>query len=406
MPNLYIARQPIYDRALNVIAYELLYRDDDQNRADFVNGDVATTHVMVNTFLEIGFEKLVGSERRAFINITRAFLIETYPMPFPKEQVVLELLEDIVIDDEVVAACRRLAADGHTIALDDFIYNEASQPLLETIHMVKIDVLALGMEKTQRHVEALQPFKVKLLAEKIESYEILEQCLALGFDYFQGYFLARPNLIKQQRTPVMRLTALRTLNILQNPQAEIKDIETTIAQDVALSYKLLRYINSAAVALPKKVDSIHQALIIAGTQCIRLWATLIVLSNISEKPHEIMVIALARAKMCELLAEKMQLENKDSFFTVGLFSTLDALMDQSLQDILAHLPLSETVNDALLNHQGKLGEVLQTVLAYEKGMEMEGITHLGFSLNVISDAYLEAIHWADTNIKSLTSTPT
>ena len=405
MPNLYIARQPIYDRALNVIAYELLYRDDDQNRADFVNGDVATTHVMVNTFLEIGFEKLVGSERRAFINITRSFLTETYPMPFPKEQVVLELLEDIVIDDEVVVACRRLAADGHTIALDDFVYNETSQSLLETIHIVKIDVLAMGMEKTRHQVATLQPFKVKLLAEKIESYEILEQCQTLGFDYFQGYFLARPNLIKQQRTPVIRLTALRTLNILQNPQAEIKDIETTIAQDVALSYKLLRYINSAAVAFPKKVDSIHQALIIAGTQCIRLWATLIVLSNISEKPHEIMVIALARAKMCELLAEKMQLKNKDSFFTVGLFSALDALMDQSLPDILAHLPLSETVNNALLNHQGKLGEVLRAVLAYEKGMEMEEINQLGLPLNVISDAYLEAIHWADTNIKSLIPIP-
>ena len=405
MPNLYIARQPIYDRALNVIAYELLYRDDDQNRADFVNGDVATTHVMVNTFLEIGFEKLVGSERRAFINITRAFLIDTYPMPFPKEQVVLELLEDIVIDDEVVAACHRLAADGYTIALDDFVYNETSKPLLETIHIVKIDVLALGMEKSRHQVATLRPFKVKLLAEKIESYEILEQCQALGFDYFQGYFLARPNLIKQQRTPVMRLTALRTLNILQNPQAEIKDIEATIAQDVALSYKLLRYINSAAVAFPKKVDSIHQALIIAGTQCIRLWATLIVLSNISEKPHEIMVIALARAKMCELLAEKMQLKNKDSFFTVGLFSALDALMDQSLPDILAHLPLSETVNNALLNHQGKLGEVLRSVLAYEKGMEMEEINQLGLPLNVISDAYLEAIHWADTNIKSLIPIP-
>ncbi len=405
MPNLYIARQPIYDRALNVIAYELLYRDDDQNRADFVNGDVATTHVMVNTFLEIGFEKLVGSERRAFINITRAFLIDTYPMPFPKEQVVLELLEDIVIDDEVVAACHRLAADGYTIALDDFVYNETSKPLLETIHIVKIDVLALGMEKSRHQVATLRPFKVKLLAEKIESYEILEQCQTLGFDYFQGYFLARPNLIKQQRTPVIRLTALRTLNILQNPQAEIKDIETTIAQDVALSYKLLRYINSAAVAFPKKVDSIHQALIIAGTQCIRLWATLIVLSNISEKPHEIMVIALARAKMCELLAEKMQLKNKDSFFTVGLFSALDALMDQSLPDILAHLPLSETVNNALLNHQGKLGEVLRAVLAYEKGMEMEEINQLGLPLNVISDAYLEAIHWADTNIKSLIPIP-
>jgi len=403
VPNLYIARQPIYDRALNVIAYELLYRDDDHNSADFVNGNTATTHVVVNAFLEIGLENLVGTHQ-AFINLTRSFLLETYPMPFPKERVILELLEDIVIDDAVIAACRRLAADGHTIALDDFVYSESSRPLLEIIHIIKIDVLALGMEETQRHVELLKPYKIKLLAEKIETHEVLEQCKALGFDYFQGYFLARPNLIKQQRTPTMRITALRTLSILQNPRAEIKDIESTIAQDVALSYKLLRYINSAAVSLPKKVDSIQKALIIAGTQCIRLWATLIVLSNVSEKPHGVMNIALVRAKMCELLAEKMRLKNKDSFFTVGLFSTLDALTDQPLQDILANLPLSDAVNDALLKYQGKPGELLRAVLAYEEGgMALEEIKRLGLPLSVISNAYLEAIRWADLNIQSFTS---
>ena len=333
MSDLYIARQPIYNHALNVIAYELLYRDDGQNRASFVDGDTATSQVVINAFLEIGLENLVG-QHKAFINLTRSFLLESQPMPFPKEQVVLELLENIVMDNEVVAACRRLVAAGHILALDDFVYNETSKSLLETIHIVKIDVLALGMEQTRRHVAALKPFKVKLLAEKIESYEILEQCQVLGFDYFQGYFLARPNLIKQQRAPVVRLTALRTLSILQNPQAEVTDIEAIIAQDVSLSYKLLHYINSAAVSLPKKVDSIRQALIIAGTQCIRLWATLIVFSNFNEKPHEIMTIALARARMCELLAEKMRLKNTESFFTVGLFSVLDALMDQPLKDIL------------------------------------------------------------------------
>lgn len=405
VPNFYIARQPIYNRTLQVIAYELLYRDDDQNRAKLINGDTATSQVVVNAFLEIGLDNLVGTEHLAFINITRAFLVDTYPMPFPKEQVVLELLEDIVIDDEVIAACRRLAAAGHTIALDDFVYSEALKPLLEFIHIVKIDVLLLGMDETRRHVEALKPFKIKLLAEKIESHEMLEQCQALGFDYYQGYFLARPNLINQQSAPIMRLTALRTLSILQNPLAEIKDIEAIISQDVAFSYKLLRYINTAAVSLSKKVDSIHQALIIAGTERIRLWSTLIVLSNINEKPHEIMTIALARAKMCELLAEKMQLKNKESLFTVGLFSTLDALMDQPLQKILINLPLSAAVNDALVSYEGQAGMVLRAVLAYEQGVEMEEIKQLGLPLNAVSDAYLEAIQWADNNIKSLTAKP-
>jgi c-di-GMP phosphodiesterase len=403
MSNLYIARQPIYDRALNVFAYELLYRDDTQNRAEFINGDTATTQVIVNTFLEIGIENMMGGAQLAFINMTRPFLLETYPMPFPKEQVVLELLESVVIDDEIIAACRRLAAAGYTIAMDDFVYNESLKPLLDIIHIIKLDVLALGMEETRRHVELLKPFKLKLLAEKIETHDIFEQCKALDFNYYQGYFLARPNLIKQQRTPTMRLTALRTLSILQNPNASIKDIEETIVQDVALSYKLLRYINSAAVAMPKKVDSIQKALVIAGTQCVRLWSTLIVLSNISEKPHELMTIALARARMCELLAEKIKLKNKDSAFTVGLFSTLDALTDQPLHEVLANLPLSDDVNDALLKYQGRSGELLRAVLAYEEGVESDEIRQLGLPFSVISDTYLEAIRWADTNIQSLTS---
>lgn len=403
MPNLYIARQPIYDSELNVIAYGLLYHNDDQHHAEF-SGAPKTTYMAVNALLEIGLGNLLGRDHRAFISVAPPFLLDIYPMPFPKQQVVLELPENIVIDDGVLAACRRLAIAGHTIALDNFVYRDALKPLLEIIHIAKIDVLLLGMEETRRQVEALKPFKIKLLAEKIENHEVLEQCKALGFEYFQGYFLARPNLIKPQRAPGIRLTALRTLSILQDPQAEIKDIEAIISQDVALSYKLLRYINSVSTSLTIKVDSIHQALIIAGTECIRLWSTLIVLSDISEKPHEIMTIALVRAKMCELLADKVQL-NKGFLFTIGLFSTLDALMDQPLQKILAHLPLSETTNDALLNYKGKAGEVLRAVLAYEEGVEMEEIKQLGLPLGTLSEAYLQAIQWADNNIRSLAPHP-
>ena len=404
MPNLYIARQPIYDRTLKVIAYELLYRDNGQDHAKFVNSDTVTTQVVINTFLTIGLENLAGVARRAFINVTRSFLLENSPMPFPKEHVVLELMEDIIVDDDVIAACQRLVAAGHTIALGNFVFNESLIPLLKTIQIVKINVLALGVAETRRQVAVLQPFKVKVLAEKIESHEVFEQCQALNVNYFQGYFLARPNLIKQQRPPITRLTALRTLSILQNPHAEIKELEKLITQDVVLSYKLLRYINSVAVSLPNKVSSIHQALIITGAEYIRLWASMLVLSDISEKPLEIMTIALARAKMCELLAIKLHLADKDSFFTIGLFSTLDALMDQPLRDILASLPLSDVINNALLSYQGQSGEVLRTVLAYEEGLEMEEIKQLGLTITAVKDIYLEALQWADNNIKSLSPT--
>ena len=400
MPNLYIGRQPIYNRKLEVVAYELLYRDDDHNRARVVDGDAASSQVIINTFLEIGLEDLVG-KHQAFINLTRGFLLDKAFMQLPKEQMVLEVLEDIALDAEMLAALKRLSQEGYTIALDDFVFHEAARPALEIADIVKIDVLALSVEAVQEHVALLKKYNLKLLAEKVETHEMLEQCQAWGFDYFQGYFLSRPKIVQGRRMPAMRLTALRTLGVLQNPSLTLASLEEVVAQDVTLSYKLLRYINSAAVSLPRKVDSIHQALVIAGTNCIRMWATLIALSNVDDKPHSLMATALTRAKMSELLAKSMGSKDLQTFFTVGLFSTLDALLDQPLDEILEALPLSDEVKDALLQHKGLHGDVLHTVLSYEKNERAEQIQRLDLTLDRIRDAYLGAIKWADETSGSL-----
>ncbi len=394
MPNLYIGRQPIYNRKLEVVAYELLYRDDDHNRARVVDGDAASSQVIINAFLEIGLEHLVG-KHQAFINLTRGFLLDKAFMQLPKEQMVLEVLEDIALDAEMLTALKRLSQEGYTIALDDFVFHEAARPALEIANIIKIDVLALSVDAIQEHVTLLKNYNLKLLAEKVETHEMLEHCQAWGFDYFQGYFLSRPKIVQGRRMPAMRLTALRTLGVLQNPSLSLAKLEEVVAQDVTLSYKLLRYINSAAVSLPRKVDSIHQALVIAGTDCIRMWATLMALSNVDDKPHSLMATALTRAKMSELLAKAMGLKDLQTFFTVGLFSTLDALMDQPLNEILEALPLSDEVKDALLQHKGLHGDVLNTVLSYEQNEEQKQIQRLDLTLDRIRDAYLGAIKWAD-----------
>ncbi len=394
MPNLHIGRQPIYDRQLGVVAYELLYRDDDHNRARAMDGDTASSQVIINTFLEIGLENLVG-KHQAFINLTRSFLLDTAFLQFPKEQMVLEVLEDVTLDAEMLAALQRLSKEGYTIALDDFVFHEAARPALEIADIVKIDVLALSVEAVQEHVALLKRYNLKLLAEKVETHEMLGQCKAWGFDYFQGYFLSHPKIVQGRRAPAMRLTALRTLGILQNPSLSFASLEEIVVQDVTLSYKLLRYINSAAAGLPRKVDSIHQALVIVGTNCIRMWATLLVLSNVDDKPTSLMTTALTRAKMSELLAHAMGLKDLQTFFTVGLFSTLDALLDQPLNEILEALPLSDAVKDALLHQQGVHGNVLHTVLSYEKNEQQEQIQRLDLAPDSIRDAYLGAIKWAD-----------
>lgn len=392
MPNLYIGRQPIYNRKLDVVAYELLYRDNDQNHARVMDGDTASSRVIINALLEIGLEHLVG-KHQAFINLTRSFLLDTTFLPFPKEQMVMEVLEDVALDAEMLVALKRISQEGYTIALDDFVFHEADRHALEIADIVKIDVLALSTEAVQEHVALLKQYNLKLLAEKVETHEMLEQCQAWGFDYFQGYFLSRPKIVQGRRMPAMRLTALRTLGILQDPSLTFAHLEEVIAHDVTLSYKLLRYINSAAVGLPRKVDSIHQALIIAGTNCIRMWATLMVLSNVDDKPDSLMTTALTRAKMSELLASAMGLKDLQTFFTVGLFSTLDALLDRPLDEILDALPLSSTVKDALLHHQGLHGDVLHTVLSYEQNEGREQIQSL--DIDRIRNTYLGAIKWAD-----------
>ena len=210
MTDIYIARQPIYDRQLDVFAYELLFRNNRQNRAGIVDGDKATTDVIVNTFMEIGLNNIV-EDRLAFINLTRSFFLDERMVTMPKDRVVLELLEDIDANEELIQGVRRLAAQGYKIALDDFIYHESLKPLVETASLVKIDVMALSEADIAAHVEELRAYPLKLLAEKVETQAMFDFCMKLGFDYFQGYFFAQPKIITGRALPNNRLAILRLL---------------------------------------------------------------------------------------------------------------------------------------------------------------------------------------------------
>ncbi len=393
MSDIYIGRQPIYDRGLSVYAYELLFRSDTRNAADVIDGDEATSSVIVNTFMEIGLDNIVG-DRLAFINLTRAFFTEEYAVSLPKERVVLEVLEDIEADRDVISGVKKLAEQGYRIALDDFIFNETLKPLIELADIIKIDVMELGQEDVCRHVEQLRQYPVRLLAEKVETQQDFDYCNNLGFDYFQGYFFSQPKIIRGQRLPNNRLAILRLLARLQDPAITARDVEDLTVQDVAFSYRILKYVNSAAFALPRKVESIHQAVIYVGLQLIKHWATLLAMSQVDDKPRELMVTALVRGKMAELLAKELKQPQPESFFTVGLFSALDALMDNSMEEILTQLPLADHISAALLERTGIHGQVLDCVLAYERGEWQEVQCNI-LSIKEIRGCYLEALSWAD-----------
>jgi EAL and modified HD-GYP domain-containing signal transduction protein len=394
-----VGRQPIYQRHLELFAYELLYRNGNEHQANVLDGDQATAQVLLNAFIDIGLEQVIG-DRLAFINLTRGFILGDYCHSLPKDRVVLEVLEDIAAEPRVVESLRRLSARGYLIALDDFMFREDLRPLVAVANIVKLDVLALDRQRLAEHAALLRRSNVRLLAEKVETHEDYEFCKQLGFDYFQGYFFCRPNVVSGSRLPVNRLAVLRLLAELQNPEAEAEELEQTILLDPSLSYRLLRYANSALHALPQRVQSIRQAMVLVGTERIRSWASLVMLSGVHEKPRELLVSAILRAKMCELLAQAMKCEDKEKFSTVGLFSVLDALFDKPMSQVLESLPLAEEVTDSLLGRPGILGNTLHCVTSYEQG-RWGDLHAIPLSDEIIRDAYLASVAWSEGVVREL-----
>jgi EAL and modified HD-GYP domain-containing signal transduction protein len=399
MSDIFIGRQPIYDRKLGVYAYELLFRSEQSDSADITDGDKATSDVIVNTFLEIGLDNIVN-KRRAFINLTRSFFVNHQTISLPKDRVVLELLEDIEADDEVIEGAKRLSEQGYTIALDDFIYHESLKPLVKLANLIKIDIMSLNKDEIRDHVLALRKHPVKLVAEKVETQQDYDYCLDLGFDYFQGYFFAQPKVIRGRRLPNNRIAILNLLRRLQDPDITPNQLEDLIAQDVTFSYRILRYVNSAAYALSRKIESVQQAVVILGLQTINSWTTLLAMSQVDNKPTELVITAMVRGKMAEELAKAQKCDRPDAFFTVGLFSALDALMDNTMEEILTQLPLADHISNALLHRQGTHGEILSCVLAYERG-EWEQVKSSTLSMSRIRGCYLSALHWAEGTCQQL-----
>lgn len=393
IPENLIARQPIFDRRMRVYGYEILYRDnpDGWNPATF-QGDRATSSVLMDMFTFHDLDRLVGNHQ-AFINLTQTFLQDPSILPLSKDRLVLEVLEDIPVTDELVTAVRRLVADGYTIALDDFILDDRTLPLVELAHVIKIDIQQLSQDQIKEHVHRLKPYRVRLLAEKVEDHDELAFCKSQGFHFFQGFFLSRPRIIRSKRLPADRVRVLNLLQKLQDPEASLREVTELVSEDVYLSYRLLRLINSAYFPIRTQIESIHRAVVYLGLKGVRTWATWIVMSGIRDKPAELKTVALIRAKMATDLSAAVGHDEPDRAFTVGLFSTLDALLDLPLEEAVGTLPLTREVNEALLDFEGGLGDVLRTVLAYEGG-DWEEALRLGVEPARLKEIYLDSVEWA------------
>lgn len=396
--DIFVARQPIFDANLSVHAYELLYRSGDTGAANVTDGNAATSQVMINAFLGIGIETLTDN-RLSFINLTREFIVGQFPMPIPAGSVVLEILEDIEVDDELLAALKAFSERGYTIALDDYVFEDDKTPLFDIIDIVKIDLMECDRDQLEAEVDRLKSHGVKILAEKVETQEEFELCKSLDFDYYQGYFFSKPVVMSGQTLKTNRIALMEILATLQDPDCDVTELESLIKQDVSVSYKILRIINSAFYNLPREIQSIKQAIVALGLKTIREWLTVITLTDIDDKPPELILLTLQRARMLQTLSKASGL-NEDAGFTAGLFSCLDAIMDRPMNEVLDELPLAAEITEALLKREGNLGNLLQAALNYERG-DWQGMDPTQPMSAELRNCYLESISWASELVNRL-----
>ncbi len=363
--DIFIARQPIFNREMRVYAYELLFRNGSgQNLANVMDGDAASVQVILNSIGEFGLDNLVG-EAKAFINFTEGLLNRQVRPILPKRRIVVEVLEDVKVTPALVRHLKELRANGFTIALDDYIFDPATQPLEEVADIIKVDIMDAGPQKMLEHTQRLKDRGIKLLAEKVETEQQYLFCKKLGYDLFQGYFFAKPKIVEGRALPPSRLSVLELLNKLYDPNASLIELSQIIAKDVALSEKLMKFI-SPLMPQGVEVGSVYDAVMRFGLARLQSWGSMLALTALEDKPPELFKTALIRAKFCEILGSKLGQPAKEIFYTVGLFSALDAMMDFPMEQLLEKMNLSQEVKSALLYREGILGQVLGLVLSLEK----------------------------------------
>lgn len=391
-PNILFARQPILDRSQDVFAYELLFRNGTVDHAEFVDGDLATRSVLLNAFADNSAPQLLNG-KPGFLNI-RLNMATNLP-DFAVEFLYAEILESehhlANLDYEIEMLVRR----GFRVALDDFEMKHYRPELIDAVDIVKLDVISMTRDEIIAAVEQLKKHDVLLLAEKVESYEIYHFCEGLGFDYFQGYFFCRPELVTGHVLNANRKSLFDLLLLLYKPDDDINGISQVIKRDAVLTYKLLKLVNSSFYRRAMTVESIEHAVVLLGLQRIRSWATLVCLGELNDKPQELQTESFMRATMCEALGANISEEMAQKCFSVGMLSSLDAWFDQPLSTLLSRLPLSADLNTALLKHEGVLGEILSTCLNYIHThwhlIPEEGIQALDLGLVEITKAYEESI---------------
>jgi c-di-GMP-related signal transduction protein len=403
--EVFVARQAIFDQNRRVHGYELLFRTTaDCNEFDAAAGTQATAEVISNCLFAVGLDNLRGG-KTAFVNFDRRMLLQEWYKTLPPKSTVIELLETITPDAEVLAACRSLSKQGYRIALDDFVFHAGYERLLDVVNLVKIEVASIPRTEQEEMIRVYHARKLKVVAEKVETYEQFEWARKAGYDLFQGYFFARPALMRGQQILATKVNYLRLLREVQRPELDFNRLGALISEDVAFSYKLIRYASSALFSRRGRIQSIRQALVTLGEDNIRRWASLVTLLKVAEdKPGELVACSLVRAKFCELMGQLVQAGLQEPAFLMGLFSMLDALLDRPLGEALAEVRLAPRITEALLGIASE-GDPLTTLYKLARRYEAADweevdrlVEELKTPANLALQAYGDAVQWANETL--------
>lgn len=395
----YIARQPILNVHKRLYAYELLYRGAEPYTLKDVSGNRATASLLSSTFLTRGIDEISGM-RPCFINFTQELIERNLPAAFPKGQIVIEILEDVEPSKKVMSVCRKLHEDGYKIALDDFVYNRKFEPLLEIADIIKIDVRLTPLDTISRTLHRLNKYKVKLLAEKVETIADFEKANKLGFTYYQGYFFSKPERIEIRELSSVKVNLLRLLAEVTRKETTMEKLRDIISIDIAISYKLMRFLNSAYFYRLQEVKTVKHAIAYLGEKELRRFVLLVVISELaSEQPGELTRLALVRAKFCELLGEiSPHKAISGELFIMGLFSLLDTMLGAPMEKIMDKLPIGRRVKDALAQRSGLLAGFLKVSMAFERNQQRK-ISSLLLELKInpqqVPESYLTAVRYAN-----------
>lgn len=388
-----VARQPIFNARCEVMAFELLYRGSPQAvQIDRIDGTLATARVVLGAISDIGLERL-APDVRVHVNLPDALLREPLLLPLSPSRVVIEVLENVTVDRALLEGIAALRAQGFRIALDDYTSHLCDPRLLGVADCVKIDLANEPAETLAATVESLHRRGLDLIAEKVETREQFEHCRALGFAGFQGYFLQRPETFSGQRAPTMRVTTLQVLAALNRPDVTPEELEQLVSRDLGLVNRLLRCLNSGYYHLPRKVTSIRHGIVMLGLENLKRLCSVVALAGFEDRPNYLLVNAMVRARMCELMAEQRQPSAAGSFFFAGLLSHIDALLGLPTDEAVRSLPLTRDIENALTLHAGPIGEALREVQAWERGEWDLALS--GADARDVRAAYLEALRWAE-----------